>query len=125
MQERAISELPSKRSNLFAFKVDGKSHETDIEWMARRLKSAFDALGTVDIIIVMSNWDGIDFSAMFDSEGLSVQGKAANHMRKYAVVGAPGWAAVMINLFSPLSPVEAKTFDLAEERQAWAWVESV
>jgi SpoIIAA-like len=108
LEQRAISEMPTKRSDLFAFEVDGKIHEKDIEWMARRLKSAFDALGTVDIIIVMTNWDGIDFGAAFDAEGLSAQGKAAKHVRKYAVVGAPGWAAAMINLFSPLSPSQKK-----------------
>jgi hypothetical protein len=124
LERRAISEVPTRRRDLFAFEVDGKIHEKDIEWMARRLKSAFDSLGTVDIIIVMKNWDGIDFSAVFDTESLSAQGRAASHVRKYAVVGAPGWAEAMINMFSPLSPVEAKTFDLEDEKKAWAWVES-
>jgi hypothetical protein len=28
----------------------------------------------------------------------------------------------MINLFSPFTPVTEKTFDLAEEEDAWVWV---
>ncbi len=28
----------------------------------------------------------------------------------------------MINLMSPLSPVEARTFSLTAEPEAWAWV---
>lgn len=43
-------------------------------------------------------------------------------MRKYAVVGAPAWAAGMIDFFGPISPVDTKTFDLDEEQAAWAWV---
>lgn len=33
---------------------------------------------------------------------------AANRVRKYAAVGAPEWAAAMINLFAALTPVDAK-----------------
>jgi hypothetical protein len=38
------------------------------------------------------------------------------------VVGAPRWVEAMINLFSPLTPVEEKTFELSEVDEAWAWV---
>jgi hypothetical protein len=124
LQHQAITEIQTKRPDLFGFEVNGKIMEHDIEWMARRLKGAFDAHGTVDIIIVMRNWEGIALSAVFDSEGLSAQGKAVQHVRKYAVVGAPTWAEAMINLMAPISPVEAKTFDLEDEKAAWQWVEN-
>jgi hypothetical protein len=118
----SIAQLLTKRPDLFAFEVRGRIRETDIAAMAHTLETAFDRLGTVDILIVMRHWDGIDMSAAFDGAALKAQARAAAHVGKYAVVGAPAWAKAMINLFSPLTPVEEKTFELAEEEQAWAWV---
>lgn len=122
MKQRAITRIDTDRPDLFAFEVDGRIHEPDIEWMARILDDAFTRLGKVDILIVMRNWDGIDVSAVFDSKSLGAQARASGHVRKYGVVGAPGWAAAMINLLSPLTPVDEKTFDLSEENKAWAWI---
>ncbi len=123
MKQRAISRLSTSRSDLFGFEINGRIHEADIEWMARTLQLAFTQHGKVDIIIIMRQWDGIDLNAVFDSESLAAQARANRHVRKYAVVGAPAWAAAMINLLSPLTPVEEKTFDLAEEQEAWAWID--
>jgi hypothetical protein len=122
MQLSSIRQIPTRRETLFAFEVNGRIHEADIRAMAHTLKSAFDDLGEVDILIIMTGWEGIDVSAVFDSESLSAQAKANRHVRKYAVVGAPRWAEAMINLFSPMTPVEEKTFELSEVEEAWAWV---
>lgn len=122
MAGSSIAHLLTTRPDLFAFEVRGRIHQNDIESMARTLESAFDRLGTVDILIVMRQWDGLDASAAFDGEALKVQARAAAHVRKYGVVGAPAWASAMINLLSPLTPVEERTFALGEEDAAWSWI---
>ena len=122
MAGSSIAQVLTTRPDLFAFEVRGRIREADIEAMARTLGSAFDRLGTVDILIVMRHWDGIDMGAAFDGEALKAQARAAAHVRKYGVVGAPAWAKAMINLLSPLTPVAEETFELAEEDKAWAWV---
>ena len=122
MPGSSIVQVQTARPDLFAFEVCDRIRQADIEAMARTLETAFDRLETVDILIVMRHWDGIDMGAAFDGEALKAQARAATHVRKYGVVGAPAWAKAMINLFSPLTPVEEKTFDLAEEGQAWAWI---
>lgn len=122
MSGSSIAQVQTTRPDLFAFEVRDRIRQADIEAMARTLETAFDRLETVDILIVMRHWDGIDMGAAFDGEALKAQARAAAHVRKYCVVGAPAWARAMINLFSPLTPVEEKTFDLAEEDQAWAWI---
>ena len=122
MAVSSITQLRASRPDLFAFEIAGRIHEPDIATMARTLQAAFDRLGEVDILIIIRHWDGLDVSAAFDGEALKAQARANAHVRKYAVVGAPAWAKAMINLFSPLTPVEERTFDLAEEQQAWAWV---
>lgn len=122
MRQASITEIATPRPDLFAFAVNGRLHADDIEAMARVLQDAFTRLGEVDILIIMRHWEGIDAGAAFDWQALKAQARASLHVRKYAVVGAPVWAAAMINLLSPLTPVEEKTFALAEEESAWAWV---
>lgn len=122
MTGSSIVQQLTTRPDLFAFEVRGRIREPDIAAMARTLESAFDSLGTVDILIIMRHWDGIDVTAAFDGEALKAQARAAAHVRKYAVVGAPAWAQAMINLFSPLTPVEERTFELAAEGEAWTWI---
>lgn len=122
MVARSISAISTDRPTLHAFEISGKISKPDIEWMASTLKTAFETQGLVDIIIIITRWDGIDLGAMFDTQSMSVQAQANSHVRKYAVVGAPAWAEAMIKLFSPLTPVEEQTFDLSQAEQAWLWV---
>jgi hypothetical protein len=114
--------LSTRRPDLFAFEVSGRIRKVDIEHMALILTDAFDKLDEVDILIVMRHWEGIDADAVFDWASIKAQARANRHVRKYAVVGAPAWAEAMIGMFSPLTPVEEKTFDLSAEGAAWAWV---
>ncbi len=118
----SVAARESGRSDLLAFEINVKIEKEDIEWMAQRVEQAFAGLDVVDMILIMRNYDGAELSAVFNSDAMKAQADSAKHVRKYAVVGAPLWAKAMINLFSPVSPVDAKTFDLDDEAQAWMWV---
>ncbi len=124
MKASPIKRIPTERATLLAFKVSGKITKASIEWMANEVKAAFSTVGTIDILIIIVLWDGIELGAVFDKKSLSAQGQASMHVRKYGVVGAPTWAKTMINLFSPLTPVEEKTFELRDVDQAWAWIDN-
>lgn len=118
----AIRPVPTSRPDLYAFEVTGKIAEADVERMAAIVTAGFDRFDKVDILLTMPGYDGAELGAVFDKEGLSATLRSSAHVRRYAVVGAPGWAKAMINLFSPVSPVEAKTFELEDEAAAWAWI---
>ncbi|MCG6114006.1 MAG: STAS/SEC14 domain-containing protein [Mesorhizobium sp.] len=122
MSELNIRKLPAPEPGLHAFETMGKITKADVEFMADALKPAFERDEEVDILIVMRDYDGIEVGAVFDTKALSAQAQSARHVRKYAVVGAPDWAETMINVMSPISPVEARTFDLEDEASAWVWV---
>jgi hypothetical protein len=120
----SISRIETDNPRLHAFEVNGKIRRADIEWMAQALEPALKQPGKIDIIIVMTDYDGIELGAAFDPKALREQARATTEVRKYAVVGAPGWAEAMINMMSPLSPIEARTFDLEEAGEAWRWVQA-
>jgi molybdopterin/thiamine biosynthesis adenylyltransferase len=103
----AIKRRASPRPTLLVFEISAKIAKADIEAMAKQIDAAFDAHDKVDI-----------------REALGAQARSIRHVRKYAVVGAPAWARAMIEVSDFLSPVDAKTFDLAEEAEAWAWIEA-
>jgi hypothetical protein len=92
--------------------------------MAGKVEAAFDVTDTVDMIVVMTNHKGAELGAVFNRDSLHAQARSASHVRRYAVVGGPLWAKAMINLLSPLAPVEARTFDLEDQARAWRWVGS-
>jgi hypothetical protein len=119
----SIRHQPSSRPDLLTFEIVAKITEADIEWMATEVDRAFQALGEVDMLLLMRNYDGAELGAIFDGKSLAVQAKSLRHVRRYAVVGAPAWARAMIEAFSPVSPITAKTFDLDREADARAWVD--
>ncbi len=119
----SIQQIPTSRPDLYAFAVTGRITEDDMETMAATVSSGFDRFDQIDMLITMPGYDGAEFGAVFDKEGLGAMLRSNKHVRRYAVVGAPGWAKAMINLLNPLTPVETKAFDNDREHEAWAWVE--
>ncbi len=119
----SVRRRASSRPTLLAFEIAGRISKSDIEDMAGQIDQAFDARGRIDILLIMSDFEGLDTGAVFDREALGAQLRSIRHVRKYGVVGAPAWARAMIEFADLLSPVEARTFDLADEAEAWAWIE--
>ena len=119
----SIASRDTSRPDLLAFEVKAKITKPDIEWMASIADEAMKAHGEIDMLIVMSNFEGTDLGAAFDSHALGVQTRSVAHIRRYAVVGAPLFARGMIEVSGAITPVKTKTFNLAEERDAWAWVD--
>jgi hypothetical protein len=121
----AIQRRPSPRDTLLVFEISGKITKADIEGMASQVDAAFEALETVDLLLLMTDFEGLEAGAVFDGPSFEVQARSIRHVRKYGVVGAPAFARAMIEAFGHVSPVNARTFELGEQAQAWAWIEDV
>ncbi|KQP10174.1 hypothetical protein ASF28_03190 [Methylobacterium sp. Leaf99] len=112
----------SPRPDLLAFEIKDKISKADIEWMSSLTDEAMQSLDKIDMLIIMSNYEGSDLGATFDGYAASVKARSVAHIRRYVVVGAPTFAKTMINLSGFVMPVETKTFDLEDEAAAWAWL---
>lgn len=112
----------SPRPDLLAFEIRDKISKVDIEWMSSLTDEAMQSLDKIDMLIIMSNYEGSDLGATFDGYAASVKARSVAHIRRYVVVGAPTFAKTMINLSGFVMPVETKTFDLEDEAAAWAWL---
>ena len=120
---KAIVQLTSPRPSLLIFEIRVKIAKKDIEWMAARVDQAFDAHEKIDLLLVMNHYDGAELGAVFDGEAAAVMTRSLAHVRRYGVVGAPGWARAMIELFKWVTPVEEKTFSLDDLEAARQWIE--
>ncbi len=122
--EAAIRRTASSRANLLVFEVIAKIHRSDIETMAEAVDTAMDVHHQIDILLQFADFEGMTLGALFDGEAMHVGLRSNTHVRRYAVVGAPAVAESMIRLFDPVSPVDARTFDLDQLAQARTWVDS-
>lgn len=118
----SVIQRDAPRADLIAFEIKDKITKPDIEWMSSITDKAMKAHGKIDMLLIMSNYEGSDLGAKFDGYANEVKVRSVAHIRKYVVVGAPTFARAMIKLSGTVIPVETKTFDLAEEEQAWAYL---
>jgi len=120
----AIRQGPSDRPDLLVFEVMDQIHASDVERMARSVNAAIQRFDQIDILLVFTAFEGATLGALVDGKGIEVSLRSNAHVRRYGVVGAPGVAKMLINLFDPLTPVDARTFELDQIEQAHAWMNS-
>jgi hypothetical protein len=118
----AIRPLPSHRPDLLIFEITGTVGKSDIKGMAKQVDDAFGIFDRIDLLLLMPAFAGLTPGAIADPSALAVSVRSLRHVRKYAVVGAPGWARMMIEIFAWLTPVEERTFSADEAEEARAWV---
>lgn len=120
----AIRQTGSGRADLLVFEVVSKIRRSDIETMAEAVDAAMDVHDRIDILLLFADFEGVTLGALFDGEAMQVGLRSNTHVRRYAVVGAPAVAEAMIRLFDPVSPVDARTFDLDQLSEARTWVDT-
>lgn len=119
-----ISRVPATEPGLLAFEIVGTIDKGAIRSMAEQVLATFDAVGEIDLLVLMDRFEGMTTGAVIDPTNLLSQARSLSHVRKYGVVGAPKVAAAMIEVFDKLIPVDAKTFEAHEIDAAWAWIRS-
>ncbi len=118
----SVVQRDAPRPDLIAFEIKDKITKPDIEWMSAVTDKAMQAHGTIDMLLIMTHYEGSDLGATFDGYAASVKVRSVAHLRHYVVVGAPAFAEAMIKLSGLVMPVKTKTFDLPEEAKAWAYL---
>lgn len=118
----SIVRRDAPRPDLLAFEIKDRITKPDIAWMSSLVDEAMRMHGTIDMLLVMSNYEGSDLGARFDGYATGVMARSVAHIRNYVVVGAPAFARAMITLSGTVLPVETQTFDLSDEAAAWAFL---
>ena len=118
----SIRRIDTDREDAFAFDIVGHITAPDVENIYGLLEGAYSLHDKIDILVRIKDYEGIDWDAAMKDFGLLGKTHALKHIRRYAVVGGPGWMAALITLFKPFFRVEMKHFGAAEETDAWTWI---
>lgn len=119
-----IRKIPTKRDTLVAFLIDGHMTADDITSVYTELLAIYKQHDKIDLLVKFENFDGFDWSAIFSDTTYAAKTQSLHHIRRYAIVGAPGWMSAIATAFDPLFSLEMKTFNNEEEDAAWEWLES-
>jgi len=118
----AITQLQVDNPAVFAFLIRGEVTHEDMKAMGATMNAAFDTYDSVSMLLIFAPYDGSETGAGLSAEALKSRFRSLSHVEKYAVVGAPPAAAAMINAMDTLIPVDARTFNAADEQEAWRFV---
>ena len=118
----SVTRRPSPRPDLLAFEVRGKVTKSDIAWMASAVDDAMKVFGEIDMLIIMSDFEGAELGAVLDGYAVGVEARSVAHIRRYVVVGPPAWVKAMVTFSGFVLPLETRTFDLEEENRAWDYL---
>lgn len=117
-----MSPITTDDPNVYAFEFFGTVDEEDLTAMAEIVSDAFDRYGSISLLLVFRDWEGAEASGILDPKVLETQLRSLENVDRYAVVGAPAAAELMIDLMDYVIPVDAETFEPDEEHRAWAFV---
>src|SRR5690606_17835959 len=94
----------------------------DIENMFGLLEGACELHDLIDVIVVVHDYEGFDWNALWREETYQNKSHALRHTRKGARVVAASWLTAAIGRAKPFTSIGNTQFNLDELEEAWAWI---
>ena len=114
--------LHTSSENVFAYEVNGRIREKDMKAAIAAFSPYLERKDKVNVLGRLKNFSGFDLLGVLDDDLIKMKFKSSKKVGKYAIVGASSWMRNFLELVSPLVGAEIKTFDEADEAEAWDWV---
>ncbi len=118
----SIRRIDADRDDAYAFEVTGHITSADIENLYGLLEAGYALHDKIDLLVLVHDYEGFDWSAAFTETTMVGKTHALKHIRRYAVVGGPGWMAAAINVSKPFLSLEMKHFEPDRVQDAWEWI---
>ncbi|MEM6464514.1 MAG: STAS/SEC14 domain-containing protein [Pseudomonadota bacterium] len=122
LRHPALTRLDTERADVFAFEIDGHLTKEEVEYVYETLEKAYEKHDQVSVLMRIGRYDGFDWDTLFSETSYIGKLHAIRHMRRYALVGGPSWAASATRFFAPLFRMDVRHFELDEETEAWNWI---
>ncbi|UUP16086.1 STAS/SEC14 domain-containing protein [Nitratireductor thuwali] len=120
----SIRRIDTSRDDAYAFEVTGHITASDIENMYGLLEGAYLLHEKIDLIVIIHDYEGFDWSAALREKSMLGKTHALKHIRKYAVVGGPSWMGPTMAVLRPFFSMEMRHFDLEQQNEAWDWLQA-
>ncbi|MGH9820434.1 MAG: STAS/SEC14 domain-containing protein, partial [Pyrinomonadaceae bacterium] len=82
--KRALHFLQTTNENVFAYEIDGRVTEKDIEDTVHELKGLFERKEKVNVLARMKNFNGFDLSALLNDDLYRLKFQSLSKIEKYA-----------------------------------------
>ena len=113
--------LATTKPDVFAYAIRDTLSAQDVEGLIPEMNAAFEAHDKVDLLVRIESYPAIPWDA-FSRDLVRTKVNALRNVRRYAIVGGPGWMSGIVSFLDPLFKAEIRTFDRSEEAQAWDWL---
>jgi len=120
----AVKMLETGSPQLLGFEIEGRLSKADMEQVVEPLQRAYESEQKIDLIVVWKGYHGFDPSILVDRSVISMKLSSVSHIRRYAVVGGPGWMKNMAEMVLSALPMDVRFFDSDDEDAAWVWLKS-
>ena len=120
----AVKMLDTGNPQLLGFEIEGKLGKADMEQLTESLQHAYESEQKIDLIVVWKGRIRFDPSIIADASFISMKLSSLSHVRRYAVVGGPGWMKNMVATVASALPIDVRVFDSDDEDAAWVWLKS-
>lgn len=117
-----ITQIVTDAASVYAFRIGGGVTTGEMAEMAEVMNAAFERGEVVNMLLILHNFEIFDAASGLSMRSLVSQFSSLTHVKRYAVVGAPTFAAAMIETFDKIVPIEAETFNPGDEAAAWKFV---
>ena len=115
-----IQELSDLPEGVIGFEASGKIRAEDYRDVVLPTLERAAATGEVRFVMVMRDFDGMSGGAVWQDLKVGIEHLRA--WKRIALVTDIAWMRDLTSLFGWMTPGEVKTFALAEQDEAIAWV---
>jgi hypothetical protein len=122
LKHPALSQIETKRDDVYAFEIDGHISKDEINRVFQTLEEAYQEHDKINLLVRVGRYDGFDWSTVFSEATYIGKLHALRHLRRYALIGGPGWFGNATSFFGPLFRIEIRHFELDDEATAWNWI---
>ncbi|HKP55664.1 MAG TPA: STAS/SEC14 domain-containing protein [Polyangiales bacterium] len=120
----ALRMIATSRPDTYAMVWNGRIKPEDIEQVLGVLRTEFEAHMSVRVLVRIEDMGGIEPAALLKPGLLRVKLLGRRKIERYAIVGGPSWLERYLGFAKRISNVEVRYFPLAQEADAWAWLEA-
>jgi len=118
----SVHQIETDDPALIAFELNGRMTKEDASQLSMVFEKAMAEHDVIDVLLRIKEYDGFDWNVLTQQSLISMKLSAAEHVRRYAIVGPTNWMQSAVAVADPLFSIEMKTFDADEEDAAWAWL---
>jgi hypothetical protein len=116
--------IETTRPDVIAFDVNGRIRRDDMHLLVRTFEQALNAHERLRVLVRVVDFDGITLEALRQEGLASVKMRGWRQVERYALVGGPGWMAGVTGWVSPVTRIQTRHFDAAQEGEAWRWLDA-